>query len=84
MSLASKIINTLLVLVGPIISVLSTYWGIILPAGLEGLIGTFLQLLLVLFGGAAGGAITIFVGVPAAFRLSPRRFAAAIDRALGR
>lgn len=77
--MANKIINTLLLLVGPIIISLTQIWGVFLPEELDELITSFLNLLLVLLGGTAA----LLIGVPAAVRLSPRRFAAAFQKVLG-
>jgi hypothetical protein len=78
--MANKIIDTLLLLIGPVITALTQIWGLVLPEGLGELITSFLNLLLVII----GGIVTVFVGVPAVIRLAPRRFAAVFQQVLGK
>lgn len=69
-----KIIQTLLILTGPVIMALTQTWGIILPEGLGDTITAFLNVLLLLLGGTA----TVVFGVPALVKLAPRKLAQAL------
>lgn len=77
--MARKIIDTLLLLIGPVIQALSQIWNVFIPPGLEEALTSFLNLLLILF----GSAVTLFVGVPAAIRLAPKTFARVFNKATG-
>jgi hypothetical protein len=72
--MAAKIINTLIILAGPVIMALTQVWQIVLPAGLSDLIIAVLNTLLLII----GGAVTLFKGVPALFRLAPRKLMEAL------
>jgi len=63
-----KVVNTLLILTGPIIMALTQVWQIFVPAGLGEAIIAFLNLLLIL----GGGTVTLTVGVPALIRIAPK------------
>lgn len=76
--MASKIINTLIILTGPILMALSQVWQIFIPAGLEEGLISFFNLLLILF----GGAVTLFKGVPALFRLNTKNLRQSIQSRL--
>lgn len=68
MSTLIKVINSLIVLVGPVILVLNQYWNILIPEGFGELLTALLQALLNLL----GFVVTMFVSVPKALEMRPR------------
>ncbi|MEM4326253.1 MAG: hypothetical protein QXU40_03050 [Candidatus Pacearchaeota archaeon] len=68
MSTLVKVINSLIVLVGPVILVLNQYWNILIPEGFGELLTALLQALLNLL----GFVVTMFVSVPKALEMRPR------------
>ncbi|TVM02987.1 MAG: hypothetical protein CV087_07515 [Candidatus Brocadia sp. WS118] len=74
----SKIINTLILLTGPVIMALTQVWGLILPVNLGDLIIAVLNMLLLII----GGTVTVVKGIPALFRLAPRNLVEALRQNL--
>jgi len=72
--MAKKIVDTLIILAGPIIMALSQVWSILLPVGFEEAIVGFLNVLSIIL----GGTIAVFKGVPALVRLAPQKLVDAI------
>lgn len=68
MNTAGKILNSLIVLVGPVILILTQYWGVFVPDGFGDLLTLVFQILLTLF----GSVVTLFVSVPKALEMRPR------------
>lgn len=76
--LASKIINTIIILVGPVIMALTQVWQIVLPTNLGDLITAVLNMLLIII----GGVVTVKKGVPALFRIAPENLKRALRQNL--